>query len=88
MFLSTLAAGGSVTGDFVVGLLLGLCLGVLVGPAFRSWQAFREWSDASHEVHLADRLLEQMEIEVDLDDRLDPRAEDDVPLGSTWRTLP
>lgn len=88
MELGPIAAGGSVTGDLVVGLLLGLCIGVLVGPAFRSWQTFREWAAASREAGLADRLLEQMEIEVDLDDDLLPRTDDDEPLGSTWRTRP
>jgi hypothetical protein len=85
---SIIAAGGNGIGDFVVGLLVGCCIGFLVGPAFRSWQAYREWSDASREVRLADRLLERMEIEVGLDDRSVGVDDDDAPLGSTWRTRP
>jgi membrane-associated phospholipid phosphatase len=58
--VSIVAAGGSGSGDLVVGLLVGCCVGFLVGPAFRSWQSYREWSEASREVRLADRLLERM----------------------------
>ena len=61
------AAGGS--GDLLVGLLIGCCLGILVGPAFRAWQTRREWVDASREAGLADRLLDRMAL--DLEDRPD-----------------
>jgi hypothetical protein len=88
MELSLMAAAGRVSGDLVVGLLLGLCIGLLGGPAFRSWQTFREWADASRDVVLEDRLLERLESDAELDDDLLPRADDDVPLGSTWRTRP
>ena len=82
------AAGGNGSADLIVGLLLGACIGVLVGPAFRSWQAYREWADASREVRLADRLLERMEIDADLDEQSVPSDGDDRPIGSAWRTLP
>jgi len=82
------AAGSTGGGDLIVGLLLGICIGVLVGPAFRSWQAYREWADASREVRLADRLLERMEIDADLDEQSVPSDGDDRPIGSAWRTLP
>ena len=77
--LPIVAAAGSGSGDLVVGLLIGCVLGVLVGPAFRSWQAYREWADASREVRLADRLIEKMEVDADLDghvptDHADPTA--------------
>jgi hypothetical protein len=85
---SVVAAGGGGSGDFVVGLLLGVCFGVLVGPAFRSWQAYREWTDASREVRLADRLLERMEIDADLDDQTAPANGHDEAPRSAWRTLP
>ena len=53
----------AVTGsaDLVVGLVLGLCIGLLVAPAFRSWQSYREWVEASREARLTDRLLRKLE---------------------------
>jgi hypothetical protein len=81
--LSIVAAGGS--GDLLVGLLIGCCIGILVGPAFRAWQVHREWTDASREAGLADRLLEQMDL--DLADRAALLEDDDDVLGgSAWRT--
>jgi len=82
------AAGGDGNADLIVGLLLGACIGVLVGPAFRSWQAYREWADASREVRLADRLLERMEIDADRNGHADPDRSDDISAGSTWHPLP
>ena len=77
--LSMVAAAGS--GDLVVGLLIGCCIGILVGPAFRAWQIHREWVDASREAALADRLLDQMALDLedrsdltDAADRIDERA--------------
>ena len=86
--LSIVAAGGNGGGDLFVGLLVGGCIGVLVGPAFRSWQSYREWSEASREVRLADRLLERLEIDADLDagdDFIDAEIEE---LRAAWRTRP
>jgi hypothetical protein len=82
--LSMVAAGGS--GDLLVGLLIGCCLGIVVGPAFRAWQIHREWADASHEAGLADQLLDRMERDVDLEDwTAFPDADD--PIGErAWRT--
>jgi hypothetical protein len=85
---SILAAGGNGNGDFVVGLLVGCCIGILVGPAFRSWQIYREWVEASREVGLADRLLERMEVDADLNGHMDPARSDDISAGSTWQPLP
>ena len=84
--VSIVAAGGNGSGDFVVGIIVGCCIGFLVAPAFRSWQAYREWSDASHEVRLADRLLEKMEIDADLHERTLPTDSDDTPVRTAWRT--
>ncbi|MDP9118715.1 MAG: hypothetical protein M3M93_00355 [Actinomycetota bacterium] len=85
--VSTVAAGGNGSGDFVVGLLVGCCIGFLVGPAFRAWQAYREWSWASREALLADRLLERMEIDADLDGQTAPaNGHDEVPRPA-WQTL-
>jgi len=80
--LSIVAAGGS--GDLLVGLLIGCCIGILVGPAFRAWQIHREWTDASHEAGLADRLLDQMDL--DLEDRAAFTEDEDPIGGAAWRT--
>jgi len=85
--LLIVAAGGNGSGDFVVGLLVGCCIGILVGPAFRSWQIYREWVEASREVRLADRLLERMEIDADPNGHADPARSDDTAAGSTWQPL-
>lgn len=82
---SILAAGGNGCADLLVGLLLGTVLGILVGPAFRSWQAYREWADASREVRLADRLLERMEIDADLDGHSPTEAGDRASGRTRWQ---
>jgi hypothetical protein len=86
---SIVAAGGTGSGDLVVGLLIGCVIGVLIGPAFRSWQMYREWADASREAGLADRLLERMELDDEVDDEVDDwssRTGTDDTVGSPWRT--
>lgn len=86
--LFIVAAAGNGGDDFLVGLLVGCVTGVLVGPAFRSWQSYREWTDASREARLADRLLERLEVYADLDERnlfTDTEATD---LWAAWRTRP
>lgn len=62
-WLSTLAAGGG--GDLLVGILIGCCLGILIGPGFRAWQTHREWVEASREVRLVDHLLSGLEADMD-----------------------
>ncbi len=79
--LSIVAASGG--GDLLVGLLIGCCIGILVGPAFRAGQIHREWTDASREADLADRLLEQMDLDLEEEDVFD---DDEVIGGPTWRT--
>jgi hypothetical protein len=86
--VSIVAAATNGSGDFIVGVLLGGCLGYLVGPALRSRQAYREWTAASREVRLADRLLERMEAEADLDDQDVFTDADDEAFQATWRTHP
>jgi hypothetical protein len=86
--LSMVAAVGGGSGDLVVGLLVGACIGVLVGPAFRSWQSRREWVEASHEVRLADRLLERMEIDAGLEEQTGQTGIHDEALPSPWPTRP
>jgi hypothetical protein len=69
MTFHLIAAADTGSGNFLVGLLLGLVIGLLVGPVLRSWLIFREWSDASREAKLADRLVTRLEAD----------AEGDVP---------
>ncbi|HEX6264774.1 MAG TPA: hypothetical protein VF036_05800 [Actinomycetota bacterium] len=80
--LSILAAGGG--GDLLVGILIGGCLGVLIGPAFRAWQIRREWVDASREAGLTDQLLERIERDAESDAW--PRSDLDDVTEPTWRT--
>lgn len=80
--LSIVAAAGS--GDLLVGLLIGCCLGLLLGPAFRAWQIHREWTDASREAGLADQLLDRMAL--DLEDRSDPTDAADEIGEPAWPT--
>jgi hypothetical protein len=63
--LSILAVGGG--GDLLVGILIGCCLGILIGPGFRAWQTHREWVDASREAQLVDHLLSGLEADADPD---------------------
>jgi hypothetical protein len=82
--LSMVAAGGN--GDLLVGLLIGCCLGILIGPAFRAWQVHREWTNASHEAGLTDQLLDRMELDVDVEDWT-ALTDADEPIGErAWRT--
>ena len=61
MMFELAAVTGS--GDLLVGLVLGLCVGILVAPAFRAWQSRRVWVEASREAHLTDRLLRKLEVD-------------------------
>jgi len=55
------AVAGGGYGDFVAGLVIGAAVGFLVGPAVRSWMAWREWSDASRQARLTDEVLARMD---------------------------
>jgi hypothetical protein len=68
MTLQLIAAADTGSGNLIVGLLLGLCIGLLVGPAFRSWLVLREWTEASREAQLADRLVSRIETDAREDD--------------------
>jgi hypothetical protein len=94
MTFHSIVAAGTGSGDLVVGLLLGLSVGLLVGPAFRSWLVFREWTEASRQEKLADRLLTRLEADA-LGDTTPPSAIDELPRApggpgsratATWRT--
>lgn len=78
-----LAITGAGVGGFLAGLLVGVGLGLLVGPAIRSWLAYREWEDASREADVADRLLERLEADAA---RFEERTEPDRrTAGAAWR---
>lgn len=91
MMLELAAVTGSA--DLVVGLVLGLCVGLLVAPAFRSWQLYREWTEASREARLTEHLLRKLE--VDADDAPSSEVADEVAhnghgpeprAGASWPT--
>jgi len=78
-----LAVTSAGVGGFLAGLIVGAGLGLLAGPAIRSWLAYREWEDASREADVADRLLERMEADAA---RFEERADPDRPkAGASWR---
>ena len=79
MTLQLIAAAETGSGNLVVGLVLGLCIGLLVGPALRSWLIVREWTDASREANLADRLLTRLETEADADASSAPSSPPTTP---------
>jgi hypothetical protein len=73
-------------GGFLAGLIVGGGLGLLAGPAIRSWLAYREWEDASREADVADRLLERMEADAARsEERVDPAP---TRAGAAWRPQP
>ena len=92
--LSTLAVGGG--GDLLVGILIGGCLGILIGPGFRAWQTHREWVSASREAQLVDHLLwglEAADADPDVDRMVRTAFEterqpdiDGHPPQRAWRT--
>jgi hypothetical protein len=63
-------------GQFVAGLLIGVFLGLLVGPVLRSWLAWREWVEASREADLAERLLAHLEQEGGHSDEVSSATQD------------
>jgi hypothetical protein len=81
MMLELAAVTGSA--DLLVGLVLGLCIGLLVAPAFRSWQSRREWMEASREAHLTERLLQKLEV-----DGTTSPPDDDEPTRDGRRSEP
>lgn len=66
------AAEGGGYGDFIAGLLLGACIGFLVGPAARSWLIHREWAEASRQARLTDEVLARMELDAETDGETEP----------------
>jgi hypothetical protein len=62
---------GATEAQFVAGLVIGVFLGLLLGPILRSWLAWREWVEASREAELTEGFLARWEEEEDArsDDR-------------------
>ena len=94
MMFHLIAAADTGSGNLIVGLVLGLCIGLLGGPAFRSWLSFREWTEASREAKLADRLVTKLETDAEEDvrtrttshePRTPSRAEPRTPAWPTSR---
>jgi hypothetical protein len=42
------------------GLVIGILVGLLLGPALRSWLAWREYVEASREARLHEEILRRM----------------------------
>lgn len=68
-----LAAGGSGYGNFIAGFLLGASIAFLLGPAVRSWLAYREWADASKQARMTDQILARMQRDAGLRERTDSK---------------
>jgi hypothetical protein len=78
-----LAVTSTGLGGFLAGLIVGGCLGLLAGPAMRSWLAYREWEAASREADVADRLIERMEADAARFE--EPADPDRRTSGAAWR---
>ncbi len=81
----------ALSGDVFVGLVIGLFLGILVGPLMRAWLSWQEWKTASRDADLvAARKRDPRDPEID---RLEleawpyPRGQglEDNPLSSGRR---
>lgn len=70
------AGGGNGYGAFLAGLLTGACLSLLLGPAVRSWLAHREWTEASRQARLTDKVLARMQ--------QDAGIREQTEAGGTW----
>jgi Na+/H+ antiporter NhaA len=84
--IHTVAANGG-DADFLVGMIVGACLGFLVGPALRSWLSYREWAEASRQERLVDQLVTRMESDVE-DEGEDVPSDPDETNRRSWQTLP
>jgi hypothetical protein len=87
-FIAIAGAVGEGRGDLVVGLLVGLGIGLIVGPAVRSWLIIREWAEASRQARLADQILSRMRIDAQGDGKVSDSDPGDEPASGSWRALP
>lgn len=63
LLAAILAAGLGAYGIFIAGFLIGAGITFLLGPALRSWLAYREWADASRQARLTEEILARMQHE-------------------------
>jgi hypothetical protein len=82
--MNTPAIVSAADGQFLAGLIIGVFVGLLLGPLLRSWLAWREWVDASKEADLTERFLARWE---DEDSRSDERLSEDEGQAS-GRAIP
>lgn len=47
--------------EFLSGLVLGVFLGIILGPAIRLWLTWHEWAEASREARLTEDVLKRMD---------------------------
>jgi hypothetical protein len=87
-FINIAGAAGEGGGDLVVGLLVGLGIGLIVGPAVRSWLIIREWAETSRQARLADQILSRMRIDAQGDGKVSDADPGDEPASGSWRALP
>lgn len=87
-FITIAGAPGGGGGDLVVGLLVGLGIGLIVGPALRSWLIIREWAETSRQARLADQILSRMRIDAQGDGKVSDADPGDEPASRPWRALP
>ena len=85
-----LAAGQGWYASFVAGVLVGIGIGFLLGPAVRSWLAFREWADASRQARLTDDILSRMERDARHGATGEPADPSNLvtPTRGPWRASP
>jgi accessory colonization factor AcfC len=48
-------------GEFIGGLMLGVFLGIVLGPAIRLWVTWHEWTAASREARLTEDVMKRMD---------------------------
>jgi hypothetical protein len=69
--------------DLFVGVLIGIAVGLLVGPVLRAWLTYQEWAETSREARLTEELISRLDR--DLDEL--PEADEPTPDDErTWRT--
>jgi hypothetical protein len=81
-----LAAGTARDANLFVGILIGIVIGFLGGPALRHWLVYREWTEASREAELTDELLARLGELPEPVDQDEPPQPDDGVRRVRWPT--